>query len=350
MLELRNLRFSRSAFSLSLDFLLPEKTYGVLLGPSGCGKSTALRIVSGLLRQNAGEIVLGGHRIEDLPPDRRHIGMVFQDYALFPQLSVRRNIEYGPRQSGRDSAKCRRVAEELALSLRIAPLLDRKPSSLSGGEQQRTALARSLAAGPRLLLLDEPLSSLDAALRRELRIEIKESICERGISAIHVTHDLEEALAIADRLYIMDGGKIVAEEKPEELYGKPPSAFVARLLGRGPLIPSLGEEASPNEWGTRIETAFGTFYCRGMEQSATASFLHFAASDPQPVARTSTVRGNRFEGKVLSSVFLGRTRRIALSPFGPGSPIELDIDAAYRPERGEVLLFEILPERCFLLA
>jgi len=376
MLEIKGLRYSRPGFSLGLDLELPEGAYGVLLGASGCGKSTALRLVAGLLEPEGGSIRLGGRELLGLAPESRRVGMVFQDYALFPQLSVRRNIEYGPRLRGAGPEERRRTSKELGEAFRIGELLERKPASLSGGEQQRVALARSVAARPELLLLDEPLSSLDAALRRALRGEIRERIRDAGLSALHVTHDLEEALAIADRLFIMDGGRVVESGDPEAIFARPRSAFAARFLGRGPLIPVTRIiEAGPRPL---VETPFGRFRAslssqqdlatsgtvlkqEGLAERPAAeggqSYLHFGAGDARVVANRIAAGDaamdadsrNELVGIAGESFFLGRTRRVSLRPATGGEAIELELEPELRPARGERLVLALPVESCMLL-
>ncbi len=358
MLSIKGLRFTRANFRLELALELPRGAYGVILGPSGCGKSTALRLIAGLLRAEAGSIELAGRRIEALPPERRRVGMVFQDYALFPHLSVRRNIEYGPKLSGEAGPARRRHVEELAHAFRIDALLERRPTELSGGEQQRVALARSLAARPEVLLLDEPLSSLDASLRRELRADLRARVLEAGLSALHVTHDLEEALAIADRLYVMDGGRIVESGPPEKLYARPLSAFTAGFLGRGPLLPvsALLDEPDSDAGMTqarkiyRVETAFGPLSAEGPLPSGSGElFLHFSAQDVRVSPGETRPHMNRLRGRVVETTFLGRTQRLALAPPEGGETIELELDPLIHLTRGELVALDLPIDRCMLL-
>lgn len=231
-----NLKLARGSFALDLSLELAQGETGVILGPSGCGKTTLLRIIAGLEGQDSGRVLLSGTPIDALPPERRDIGFVFQDLALFDHLSGRRNIGYALSIRGKDRAAIRERVEELARSMRIERLLDRMPPSMSGGERQRLAFARALAREPSLLLMDEPLSALDASLRRELRAYLRALLRDRGITALHVTHDVEEALELADRLFIMRAGKIIASGSPEALFAAPPDAWTAAFLGTGPVI------------------------------------------------------------------------------------------------------------------
>ena len=203
-----------------------------LLGPSGCGKTTTLRLVAGFERPDAGRILIQGDDVTSMPPYRRDTGMVFQHYALFPHMTVRQNVAFGLRMRGIHRAQTSaRVHDALAL-VSLTGLEDRYPRQLSGGQQQRVALARALVIRPRLLLLDEPLSSLDAKLRQEMRLEVRAIQQRVGITALFVTHDQEEALSLADRLAVMNHGRIEQVGTPVDVYERPQTAFVAGFIGQ----------------------------------------------------------------------------------------------------------------------
>jgi putative spermidine/putrescine transport system ATP-binding protein len=207
-----------------------------LLGSSGCGKTTLLRAISGFAPVQSGRILVAGRDITGLPPERRGMAMVFQSYALWPHMTTAQNIAYGLRLRGRARAeRARRVEEVLAL-LGLAGLGSRPVTQLSGGQRQRVALGRALAVNPGILLLDEPLSNLDARIRQTVRHEIKALQGQLGITAIHVTHDREEAMVMADRIAIMDAGTIVQLGPPEEVYNRPASPFVAAFMGADNVI------------------------------------------------------------------------------------------------------------------
>lgn len=214
-----------------VDLALEPGELICLLGPSGCGKTTALRSIAGLEQVSGGRILLGDEDVTNVPVNRRDIGMVFQQYSLFPHLSVTRNIEFGlrMRKVSREE-RDRRIAEMLEI-VGLDHLAERFPHELSGGQQQRVALARALVTRPRALLLDEPLSALDAKVRVRLREQIRAIQTELGISTVFVTHDQEEALAISDRVAVMEGGRIAQLGTPEELYRRPASPFVADFVG-----------------------------------------------------------------------------------------------------------------------
>lgn len=212
-----------------------------LLGPSGCGKTTTLRMVAGFERPDQGQVLIDGDDVTDLPPERRGVGIVFQNFALFPHMTVAENIGYGLALRGMRPADRRRRAEELLALVGLAGLGDRRPEALSAGQQQRVALARSLAPEPRVLLLDEPLSALDAPVRRHLRAEIRRVQRELGITTLYVTHDQEEALATADRIAVLREGHLEQVDTPEGIYRRPRTPFVASFVGEG------------NLWEARVE-------------------------------------------------------------------------------------------------
>jgi ABC-type Fe3+/spermidine/putrescine transport system ATPase subunit len=204
-----------------------------LLGSSGCGKTTLLRAISGFVTPSGGAVRLDGVDITRAPPDRRGMAMVFQSYALWPHMSVARNIGYGLRLRRWPQARIRARIDEMLRMLKLEGFGDRMPGQLSGGQRQRVALGRALAVEPRVLLLDEPLSNLDARIRIEVRHEIKSLQRALGITAIHVTHDREEAMVMADRIVILDAGTIAQVGSPEEVYNRPASPFVAAFMGAG---------------------------------------------------------------------------------------------------------------------
>ena len=216
----------------------------VLLGPSGCGKTTTLRMVGGFIQASSGDILLDGASIAALPPHRRDMGLVFQSYALFPHLSVARNVAFGLEMRGiKGAAQAARLAEMLRLA-RLEPFAGRLPKQLSGGQQQRVALARALAIRPRVLLLDEPLSNLDAALRGEVGRDIRLLQRENGLTTIMVTHDQDEAMAMADRLVVMKDGRVQQVGTQEDLYERPATAFVAGFIGRSTMLPGILTDGS----------------------------------------------------------------------------------------------------------
>ena len=238
ILELRGLAKDfpghRAVSEVSLD--IERGSFFSLLGPSGCGKTTTLRLIAGFETPSAGEIWLNGVRIDGLPPYRRSVNTVFQNYALFPHLTVRGNVEFGLRRARDAAHRVRQVLEQLQLLEKES----RKPAQLSGGERQRVALARALVLAPDVLLLDEPLSALDPQLRKQVRAELKELQRRTGVTFLFVTHDQEEALALSDRIAIMNAGEVEQVGTPQELYQKPRSRFVASFLGEMNWVDGVG--------------------------------------------------------------------------------------------------------------
>ena len=236
-------RVSYPEFTLELDISLREGEMVSIIGPSGCGKSTSLQLITGLLACDEGSILLNGTDITSMPVWQRNIGMVFQDYALFPHLTVAKNIAY--------SLRLKKMEKKVLLE-RVRQLLDlvglqgfehRRINGLSGGERQRVALARALASEPTLLLLDEPLSALDAKLRRKLRQQIRQIHDATGITTVYVTHDQEEALTMSDRVIVMQQGRVEQFDTPEEIYNHPSTLYAARSMGEGTVLPyTLAEQ------------------------------------------------------------------------------------------------------------
>jgi len=202
-----------------------------LLGPSGCGKTTLLRMIAGFASVESGEIAFDGNVINDIPAHKRNIGMVFQNYAIFPHLTVRQNVEYGLKLRKVEKSELKKRVDEILETVRISELQDRLPENLSGGQQQRVALARAVVILPSVLLMDEPLSNLDAKLRVEMRAAIREIQEKVGITTVYVTHDQEEALAISDRIAVMNHGVIQQIGEPERIYTRPWNAFVSTFVG-----------------------------------------------------------------------------------------------------------------------
>ena len=202
-----------------------------LLGPSGCGKTTTLRMIAGLVEPTEGDVLIGGFRVTYIPVHRRNIGMLFQNYALFPHLSVAENVAFGLQMRGVSKAIIRPKVEAALALVQLGAFADRLPAALSGGQQQRVALARAIVIEPTLLLLDEPLGALDRNLRESMQVEIRQIQKRLGITAVLVTHDQEEALTMADRVVIMRGGKLEQVGTPEEIYSRPASRFVASFIG-----------------------------------------------------------------------------------------------------------------------
>ena len=228
-------RFGKVEALKGVDLEVRDQEFLVLLGPSGCGKTTLLRIVAGLEAPTSGEVYIGERRVTHLPPRLRGIAMVFQNYAIFPHLTVYENVAFGLRMKRRPEEEIRRKVGEVAALLHIEELLDRYPAQLSGGQRQRVAVARALAVEPEVLLMDEPLSNLDALLRLEMRAELKRLLKETRTTTLYVTHDQVEAMSLADRIAVMRQGEIVQLGTPTEIYHAPADTFVGGFTGIPPM-------------------------------------------------------------------------------------------------------------------
>lgn len=241
----------------SVSLTIGPREFVAFLGPSGSGKSTLLRIIAGLENLDAGEVRLGGERIDALAPDRRGIAMVFQHYALYPHMTVRENMAFGLVNAGVTRAEIARRIEEAADILEIAELLDRKPGQMSGGQRQRVAIGRAIVKQPRLFLLDEPLSNLDAALRSRTRLELAQLRNRVDAALIMVTHDQAEAMTLADRIVVMHDRRIQQVGTPAEVYARPANAFVARFVGSPAMALLPGRIAERSDGGLRVHLPCG---------------------------------------------------------------------------------------------
>ena len=290
--------------SISLD----EGEFVSLLGPSGCGKTTALRLVAGFDRPNSGRIMVAGKDMTRVPPNKRDMGMVFQAYSLFPNMNAARNVEYGLkiRGAGKEE-RAEKVAELLEL-VGLGHAGDRYPHQLSGGMQQRVALARALAIEPRVLLLDEPLSALDAKVRVQLREEIRRIQSRLGITTIYVTHDQEEALSISDRVAVLSQGRIEQIGPPAEIYGSPSTPFVAEFVGTmNRLEATVADEQSVVYGGVRLAVDA----VRGRNAGERVLVL----VRPETVELGPASNGSPLTGEVISHTFLGPVTRLKVT-FG----------------------------------
>ena len=241
-----------------VDLDVADGDFVVLLGPSGCGKTTLLRCLAGLEKVDGGRVLIGGRDATDLPPRRRRIAMVFQSYAVFPHLKVYKNIAFGLRMQKERKAVIRERVQSAARLLHIEDLLDRYPSQISGGQRQRVAVARAIATKSDVLLMDEPLSNLDALLRMEMRAELKALLQQLGTTTIYVTHDQVEALSMGDRIAVMNAGRIVQLDTPLAVYDHPADTFVGGFVGTPPMN-FLAAEIAPDGAGPVVKLSGGSF-------------------------------------------------------------------------------------------
>ena len=340
----------RGVENISLD--IDEGEFVTLLGPSGCGKSTLLRLIGGFETATAGCIKLDGQDVTHFPPSKRAVNMVFQDYALFPHLSVGKNVEYGLRVAGVPRQQVITKAREALKLVGLEDRFDDQPHTLSGGQRQRVALARAIVRRPRVLLLDEPLSALDANLREQMQVELKNLHTKVGITFVLVTHDQNEALTMSDRIIVMREGQIVQSGRPMELYEKPKNGYVARFIGTtnmfrssvepgigGGMISYFGQNlvAPPNVVIGRKNILFGFRPEKVKLISASAS------SNAENVLR----------GNLKGMLYQGQRARL-LVELGLGEvivdmPITDSINESQLPQKGEQVVMSIDPDKIMIL-
>jgi iron(III) transport system ATP-binding protein len=341
LLQVENLQHAYGAQEVvrGLSFSLARGAIGCLLGPSGCGKTTVLRCIAGFEGIGAGEIRIGGRVVSGngvmLPPEKRRVGMVFQDYALFPHLDVAGNIAFGLHGMAREERAAR--VQELAQLVGLAATLDKYPHEISGGQQQRVALARALAPRPELLLLDEPFSNLDVDLRERLSLEVREIIKASGATAVLVTHDQQEAFAMADEIGVLQEGHIQQWDSPYNLYHRPANRFVADFVGQGVFLPARAVN------GSQLEIELGVLKgdTLGAERLEVLlrpdDVVHDDAAPTQAEVVHKAFRG----AEILYTLRLTSGRKVlALVPshhnhaLGERIGIRLDVDhvVAFRPE------------------
>ena len=321
-----------------------------LLGPSGCGKTTLLRAVAGLVDPSAGRISWHGDPLAGVPPHRRRMGLMFQDYALFPHLDVAANVGFGLRMQGAPSAAvAARTTEVLAL-VGLAGQGGRSVGSLSGGEQQRVALARALAPEPRLLLLDEPLAALDRGLRARLLAELVELLARLHVTALHVTHDQEEAFALGDRVAVMEAGRIVQVDSPAGLWRAPATTSVARFLGF-PVVPAtVADGHATGAWGTLLAPGVPDGPSDLVLRPDALSLTPAAAPQAAPAAATSPAPAGATHvvpGTVLAATFRGD--RVVVRVATVAGPVDVSVEPGMAPAVGDAVGVAVDPRRVVVL-
>lgn len=312
-------RFGGSVVLSSVDLQVMAGELFFLLGPSGCGKTTLLRHIAGFYTPDEGRVWFDDQDVTRLPAHKRGTGMMFQSYALWPHLNVAQNVAFGLEERKRPRQEIeQRVAQALA-QVKLAGLGARKIQQLSGGQQQRVALARALVIRPKCLLLDEPLSNLDAKLRLEMRAEIRGICKEHGLTAIYVTHDRDEALSMADRMAIMEGGKIAQIGTPAEVYQNPATRMVAEFIGETNLIEGRAVRLSSREGFHDVHTSFGVLRGRTNDPAWQPAPGQPVALSVRPEALTFASLAdspNRFPGQIVDTTYLGATAQYQLQVQG----------------------------------
>ncbi|MEM7241373.1 MAG: ABC transporter ATP-binding protein [Pseudomonadota bacterium] len=310
----------------SIDLDISDQEFMVLLGASGCGKSTLLRIIAGLEEASQGEVWIGDRRIDHLAPRDRGIAMVFQNYAVFPHLTVAGNIGFGLKMAKVDAAEIKKRVERTAELMHIEQLLGRFSGELSGGQRQRVAVARALAMEPDVILMDEPLSNLDALLRLEMRAELKGVLAESKTTAIYVTHDQVEAMSLADRISVMNGGRIVQNSSPIEVYRNPAERFVASFIGNPPMNFLPATSTAAGKWKVAGQTISGPkskskkleFAIRPEDLTISKTGFEALIDVVEPLGAhllvTCTVDGHLFRAVLDSDLKISRGEKIKLSP------------------------------------
>ena len=316
---------SRASFSIG------EGELFTLLGPSGCGKTTLLRLIAGFYAPDEGEVRFDDRRVNEVPPHERGIGMVFQNYALWPHMTVFENVAYGLKLRKLDRAEIAHRVEGVLGKVQLAGLGERYPGQLSGGQQQRVALARALVLNPQILLLDEPLSNLDAKIRIQVRAEIRKLQKELGITTVYVTHDQEEALTLSDRIAVFNQGKIFQVGAPRDLYERPADRFVADFIGINNLIEGTVRSVDAARGRLTAQTALGELQALRGERLAAGDRCVISIR-PENIVLGEGAEGNFVRGKIAFAAYLGNTLRYDVD-LGQGVTFKADIRDPWHHEQ-----------------
>jgi iron(III) transport system ATP-binding protein len=360
MLAIRNLKKTyrtggSAVFAVrGVSFDVPRGAFFTLLGPSGCGKTTILHCIAGLETPDAGDIEIGGvsvysaSRNHNEPPHRRSLGMVFQSYAIWPHMTVFENVAF-PLRHACPRINKQEICERVLSTLRVVQLdgvADKLAPFLSGGQQQRVALARALVHEPKLLLLDEPLSNLDAKLREEMRQEIRRLTRQFGITAVFVTHDQVEALTMSDQIALMDAGHVVQQGTPHDIYYRPRSAFAARFVGSGNIIPGRVLSAPNAQGRAEIDTPFGRVACVVAPGASQGSRIDLALRVCNGHAPTAE-RLNFFRLEIAQTSFIGDF--IEGVAHAGQSSLRVRLEPHARIQAPQSTVVEVIPDRCVVL-
>lgn len=344
-LELVRVRKSFGSAVAVEDFNLSVRQgeFVSFLGPSGCGKTTTLRMIAGFELPTAGTILIGGKDLTYAPPHRRNVGMVFQSYALFPNMTAAQNVGYGLKVAGKPRAEIEKRVSEMMALIQMERFAGRYPHQLSGGQQQRVALARALAIRPQVLLLDEPLSALDAKIRLELRQEIRHIQQQLGITTVYVTHDQEEALSLSDRIVVMSQGRIEQVGTPSEIYNEPATAFVAQFVGHINLLPV--EVVDLADGWVRMGTQLVRTKRLGSLNGGNARL----AVRPEELKLGAAEGFNNLRGRVASVTYLGSIIRVHLNVDGHTLALDMFNERRLQmPSVGETLSVHFSAEACWV--
>jgi iron(III) transport system ATP-binding protein len=344
--ELKSLtkRYGALAVVDNVSMLIEHGSLVCLLGPSGCGKTTTLRLIAGFVEPSEGEISVGDRVVStpqrSLPPERRNMSMIFQSYALWPHMTVSENIIYGLKLRKVDAATIKKKLDAILATTRLAPLVDRYPGELSGGQQQRVALARALIVEPETLLLDEPLSNLDANLREEMRFEVRRLHDEYRYTTVYVTHDQSEAMTTADVIAVMNLGKIEQAGSPEEIYDRPRSEFVARFIGMSNIVKGKAlDNSHVSVGGVAIKVTGDPLQPNG-EGMFSIRQHQIGLTAAEPAARENVVAA-----KVIRQVFLGSSRDYMVEIAG-GTQLRVITAAGENIAPGTAVWLHLPPDRC----
>jgi len=343
--ELRGLtkRYGDIAVVDNISLAIEHGHLACLLGPSGCGKTTTLRLIAGFVEPSAGEVRVGDKLISSparsLPPEQRNMSMIFQSYALWPHMTVAQNIVYGLKLRKVDRDTIGKKLKAILASTRLEPLAERYPGELSGGQQQRVALARALIIEPETLLLDEPLSSLDANLREEMRFEVRRLHDAYRYTTVYVTHDQSEAMTTADVIAVMNAGKIEQTGTPEDIYDRPRSEFVARFIGSSNVIKGAARDEDRIEFGGAALRCVGAKLTPGTEAAVSVRPHDITISTVQPQGE------NVLPGTVTHQVFLGGNRDYVVE-INNGTPLRVVTAADENIVQGSAVWLQLLPEKC----
>ncbi len=333
-------RFGTAEAVNKATFGVPKGSFTVILGPSGCGKTTLLRTIAGFYEPDEGEVYIDGKMVNNKPPHKRNTGLVFQNYALFPHMNVRENIGYGLKFKKLAKSESNERIRKVAKTLGIEHLLDRGPSQLSGGEQQRVAVARALVTEPQVLLLDEPLSDLDAKVRVRVRTELKKLQRDLGITAVHVTHDQEEALVIGDSIIVMNKGRIIQIGTSADIYYKPKTRFVADFIGTNNFVEAMISKTSPTTLEAQITSNLKLVLDKDPNLAVQENQKVVLSIRPESI-KLSKERPERMENvapaRVLDTTFLGTITRYYVQING----LELVVDVQSGEEilQGNIYVF-----------